>query len=84
LSATGPRQNIDNSDIPSREVKSYFIKESAYYDQATATFHTQVIALCPMMMRDDDFGDGSTKYPLFWVKYSDDMLLSWQADHNGQ
>ena len=23
------------------------------------------------MERDDDFGDGTTKYPLFWVKYED-------------
>ncbi len=62
---------IDNSDIPSREVKGYYIKESAYYDQGTATFHRKVIALCPIMMREDDFGDGATKYPLFWVKYDD-------------
>lgn len=65
------RVRIDNSDIPSREVKSYYIKESAYYDQATATFHTKVLALCPIMEREDDFGDGVAKYPLFWVKYDD-------------
>ena len=23
------------------------------------------------MYREDDFGDGTTKYPLFWVKYED-------------
>lgn len=63
--------HIDDSDIPSAEVKGYFIKESAYYDQATATFHTKVQALCPVMYREDDFGDGITKYPLFWVKYDD-------------
>ena len=34
---------IDNSDIPSSEVKGYYIKESAYYDQGTATFHRKVI-----------------------------------------
>ncbi len=62
---------IDNSDIPSREVKGYYIKESAYYDQGTSTFHRKVIALCPIMTREDDFGDGSQKYPLFWVKYDD-------------
>ena len=62
---------LDNADIPSREVKSYYIKESAYYDQATATFHKKVIALCPVMSREDDFGDGTAKYPLFWVKYDD-------------
>lgn len=65
------RVRIDNSDIPSREVKSYYIKESAYYDQATSTFHTKVVALCPIMTRDDDFGDVSQSYPLFWIRYDD-------------
>lgn len=62
---------IDNSDIPSREVKSYYIKESAYFDQATSTYHVKVVALCPIMTREDDFGDVGTPYPLFWVKYDD-------------
>ena len=65
------RVKLDNSDIPSREVKSYYLKESAYYDQGTSTFHRKVIALCPIMSREDDFGDGATRYPLFWVKYDD-------------
>ncbi|MDD6817109.1 MAG: gliding motility protein GldN [Prevotellaceae bacterium] len=62
---------VDNSDIPSAEVKMYYLKESAYYDQANATFRRKVISLCPVMMRDDDFGGEASKYPLFWVKYSD-------------
>jgi len=62
---------IDDSDIPSREVMAYYIKESAYYDQATATFHTKVLALCPILKREDDFGDGATSYPLFWVQYDE-------------
>ena len=53
------RVRIDNSDIPSREVKGYYLKESAYYDQGTSTFHRKVIALCPIMMREDDFGEGA-------------------------
>ena len=65
------RISLDNSDIPSREVKAYYIKESTYFDQRTSTFHTKVLALCPIMTRDDDFGDGGTKYPLFWVRYDD-------------
>ena len=65
------RIKLDNSDIPSREVKSYYIKESSFFDQRSATFHTKVLALCPIMTREDDFGDGGTKYPLFWVKYDD-------------
>ncbi len=63
--------HFEDADIPSREVKSYYLKESAYYDQATSTFHKKVIALCPVMTREDDFGDGSANYPLFWVKYDD-------------
>jgi gliding motility associated protien GldN len=62
---------VDNSDIPSAEVKLYYLKESAYYDQANSTFHRKVLALCPVMMREDDFGGEASKYPLFWVKYSD-------------
>lgn len=67
----GSSVRLDNSDIPSREVKSFYVKESAYYDQASATFHTKVLALCPIMSREDDFGDGAQKYPLFWVRYDD-------------
>ena len=62
---------VDNSDIPSSEVRKYYLKESAYYDQANASFHIKVLALCPVMMRDDDWGGEATQYPLFWVKYSD-------------
>lgn len=62
---------LDDSDIPSREVKAYYVKESSYFDQRTATFHTKVLALCPIMTREDDFGDTGTKYPLFWMKYDD-------------
>lgn len=65
------RLKIDNSDIPSREVKSYYVKESSYYDQYTATYHTKVVALCPIMTREDDFGGQANTYPLFWVKYDD-------------
>jgi len=71
---------VDNSDIPSAEVMRYFLKESAYYDQSNATFHIKPLALCPVMMRDDDFGGETAKYPLFWVKYSDlEPFLSRQT-----
>ena len=60
---------VDNSDIPSAMVKKYYLKESAYYDQANSSFHIKVQALCPIMM--DVFGGEATQYPLFWVKYSD-------------
>ena len=62
---------IDDSDIPSTEVTAYYVKESSYFDQNSATFHTKVLALCPILKREDDFGDGTTNYPLFWIKYDD-------------
>ena len=70
-SAAHPVIHIDDSDIPSAEVKAYYVKETSYYDQKTASFHTKVLALCPIMTRNDDFGDVGNKYPLFWVKYDD-------------
>ena len=75
----GGKVKVDNSDIPSAQVKLYYLKECAYYDQANTTFHIKPIAFCPVMVSDDDFGD-NTKYPLFWVKYSDvEPYLSRQS-----
>jgi gliding motility associated protien GldN len=71
---------VDNSDIPSAEVKIYYLKESAYFDQANSSFHIKVQAFCPVMLREDDFGGEAAKYPLFWVKYSDvEPYLSRQS-----
>ena len=71
---------VDNSDIPSAEVKMYYLKESAYFDDANSTFHRKVQSICPVMMREDDFGGEASKYPLFWVKYSDlEPFLSRQT-----
>lgn len=66
---------VDNSDIPSQDVTKYYLKESAYYDQANSSFHIKVLALCPIMI-DKVFGPE----PLFWVKYSDlEPFLSRQT-----
>ena len=71
---------VENSDIPSAEVKLYYLKESADYDQANSSFHRKVLSLCPVMLREDDFGGEASKYPLFWVKYSDlEPFLSRQT-----
>ena len=68
----GGKLKVENSDIPSAQVTMYYLKECAYFDQANSSFHIKPIAFCPVMM-EDDFGDGEsvTKYPLFWVKYSE-------------
>ena len=65
------RPRVNASDIPSAEVSRYYIKESSYFDQRTSTFRTKVTALCPVLMRGDDFGGEATPYPLFWLKYDD-------------
>ena len=71
---------VENSDIPSAEVKMYYLKESAYYDQANSSFHIKPQAICPVMLREDDFGGEAAKYPLFWVKYSEvEPFLSRQT-----
>jgi gliding motility associated protien GldN len=76
----GGKVKVDNSDIPSAEVKMYYLKESAYYDQANSSFHIKPMAFCPVMLREDDFGGEAAKYPLFWVKYSDvEPFLSRQS-----
>ena len=65
------RMRVNDADLPSEEVKVYFVKESAYYDQRTASFRTQVTALCPVLKRADEWGGEGTQYPMFWVKYDE-------------
>ena len=63
--------NVLDYDVPSSEVLSYYVKESTYYDEWTATYHTRVTALCPVLHRADDFSFDERKYPLFWVRFDD-------------
>jgi len=64
---------LADADIPSGEVLSYFIKESSYYDQRTATTGTKVTAICPVLHRSGDYGDSEavTKFPMFWLNYDE-------------
>lgn len=65
---------IADADIPSGEVLSYFIKESSYYDQRTATTGTKVTAICPVQHRSGEYGDSDesvTKFPMFWLNYDE-------------
>jgi gliding motility associated protien GldN len=62
---------IDNSDIPSAEVQSYYIKEVYYYDRNSSSFHTAVEAICPRLHRAGDFDLNTVTYPMFWIQVSD-------------
>lgn len=62
---------VGNSDIPSAEVLSYYVKESHYYDQRTGTYGRRITAISPVLHRNDDFSSAATKYPMFWLNYDD-------------
>lgn len=62
---------VGKSDIPSSEVLSYYIKESNYYDQRTATYNQRVTAICPVLHRAEEFTTEVTKYPMFWLNYDE-------------
>ena len=68
---------VHESDIPSAQVTRYYMKESSYFDQRSATYKTRVTALCPVLMESSEFesidgeATGSTPKPLFWVRYDD-------------
>lgn len=74
---SGGRITVHESDIPSAQVTRYYIKESSYFDQRSATYRARVTALCPVLMENDLFesidaeAGTATPKPLFWVKYDD-------------
>ncbi len=59
---------INPVDMP--DVQAYYVKEAYYFDQATGTFGSQVIAISPISVWEGDYGYGVTeRTPLFWVPY---------------
>ena len=72
-----PRFTIDESDVPTTEVLSYFVLERWEFDTRHNRMKTVVEAICPVLHRTGDFGGEAVKYPMFWVKYSD--LRPWLA-----
>lgn len=67
----GKNIKVEDSDIPSAEVKNFYVKESSYYDQNTATYHSRITAICPLVEMSNDFSFSASKSPMFWVKYDD-------------
>ena len=75
-----PRWAIDETDIPAREVLSYYIIERWEFDRRSNRVRTIVEAICPVLHREGDFGAEAVKYPMFWVRYDD--LRPWMATHS--
>ena len=47
--------SISNSDIPSADVLSYFVKEVWYFDQRTSTYGSVITSICPVLHRSEEF-----------------------------
>ena len=62
---------VENSDIPSADVLSYFIKEVWFFDHRTSTFGSTITAICPVLHRSADFSYDKVTLPMFWVNYED-------------
>lgn len=61
---------IDESNIPNREILKYYAKEVWYFDKHNSVFSVRLIALCPIWYR-DDYELGLQTRPLFWASYDD-------------
>lgn len=66
-----PRFVIDESDVPSNEVLTYYIIERWEFDRRTNKLKCNIEAICPVLHRSGDFGGEAVRYPMFWVKYDD-------------
>lgn len=66
-----PKFNIDENDVPTNEVLSYYVVESWEFDTRNNRLTPVVEAICPVLHRTGDFGGDALKYPMFWVKFSD-------------
>ncbi|MDE6853988.1 MAG: gliding motility protein GldN, partial [Muribaculaceae bacterium] len=66
-----PRFDIDENDVPTNEVLSYYVVERWEYDTRHNRLRPSVEAICPVLHRSGDFGGDALKYPMFWVKFSD-------------
>lgn len=58
---------VNESDIPSAEVRSYYIKEAWYFDQQNSVFDVKTLAICPILTENGDIGE--TTMAMFWVPY---------------
>lgn len=62
---------LDDSDVPSSEVLSYYIKERWEFDQKRSKYQPTILCICPVLHRSGDYSGEAAKYPMFWLKYED-------------
>lgn len=66
-----PKFTVDENDVPTNEVLSYFVLERWEFDTRRNSLRPVVEAICPVLHRSGDFGGEALKYPMFWVRFSD-------------
>lgn len=81
--STGSERNrkitIDEADVPTGQVMTYYIIEKWEFDRRSNRMKTRVEAICPVLSRSGDFG-GDARYPMFWVKF--DQLRPFLAQQH--
>jgi gliding motility associated protien GldN len=60
---------VNESDVPSADVKSYYVKEAWYFDQNNSIFDVKTLAICPILTSSGDESMGETRMPMFWLPY---------------
>jgi len=74
----GDKYTYDEFSIPGNEALRYYIKEAWYFDQSNSVMGIKVLAICPVLMRQeyfegiDDFNASTAQgmpQPQFWIPY---------------
>lgn len=58
-------------EIPYTDITTLFVMEQTAYNASNSSFMTEVVAICPVLLVQDEFGSGTTKYPICWVRLKD-------------
>ena len=66
-----PIYEFEDADILSNMVKSYYIIEKWEFDSRSNQMKPRVEAICPVMLKEDDWSGEVQRYPMFWVKLND-------------
>ncbi|MDU1891592.1 MAG: gliding motility protein GldN [Dysgonomonas sp.] len=68
----------DEYSIPSNEALGYYLKEAWYFDQSNSVLGVKIVAICPVLFRQDFMGEldpestintASLRQPQFWIPY---------------
>lgn len=62
---------VSEADIPSHEVRGYYLKEAYYFETGTSSYGVRTMAVCPIIYRQADYESQTVRYPLFWIPYDE-------------